>query len=125
MDVSTASRVNRSDFIRTAIRGQLDKHSLEIQQSVTRHSYVIGVLFYNKTDFEKVQSRGEKIKMTVVGMLHLDHDIPAGLAQEVVESVQVRGIFHASQGMASLRSYETGCTGGVKHLSQPSSRYVR
>jgi Arc/MetJ-type ribon-helix-helix transcriptional regulator len=35
---------NRTDFIRTAIRSQLEKHTFEIQQSVTRHSYVIGVL---------------------------------------------------------------------------------
>jgi hypothetical protein len=79
------------------LRNQLDRHSLEIQQSITRHSYVIGVLVYDKADFEKYQSRGEKIQMTVVGMLHLDNDIPAELAQEVVESVQVRGIFHASE----------------------------
>jgi Arc/MetJ-type ribon-helix-helix transcriptional regulator len=88
---------NRSDFIRTAIRNQLDKHSLEIQQSVTRHSYVIGVLVYNKVDFEQYRSRGERIKITVVGMLHLENDIPVRLAQEVVESIQVRGIFHASE----------------------------
>jgi Arc/MetJ-type ribon-helix-helix transcriptional regulator len=88
---------NRSDFIRTGIRNLLDKHSLEIQQSVTRHSYLIGVLVYNQADFEKYRSKGEKIKMTVVGMLHLDSDISAELAREVVESIQVRGIFHASE----------------------------
>jgi len=35
---------NRADFIRTAIRNQLDKHTLEIQQNVTRHAYLIGAL---------------------------------------------------------------------------------
>jgi len=87
---------NRTDFIRTAIRSQLEKHNLEIQQSVTRHSYVIGVLTYDKADLEKRKLKGEKIKMTVVGLLHLADNISPELAREVIESIQVRGIFQAS-----------------------------
>ena len=87
---------NRTDFIRTAIRSQLDKHNLEIQQSVTRNSYVIGVLAYDSSDLEKRKLKGEKIKMTVVGLLHLSDDITPELAREVIESIQVRGIFQAS-----------------------------
>ncbi len=88
---------NRTDFIRTAIRNTLDKHNLEIQQSVTRHSYTIGVLYYSKSDFEKYRQRGEKIKMTVVGLLHLANDITPELARAAVESIEVRGIFNASE----------------------------
>jgi Arc/MetJ-type ribon-helix-helix transcriptional regulator len=87
---------NRTDFIRTAIRNLLDKHNLEIQQSVTRNSYVIGALIYDSAEFEKYRSKGEKIKMTILGFLHLADDISPELAREVVESIQVRGIFHAS-----------------------------
>jgi len=88
---------NRTDFIRTAIRNLLDKHSVEIQQSVTRHSYLIGALAYDKSDLEKRRANGEKIKMTLVGVLHLASDITPELACEVIESIQVRGIFHASE----------------------------
>ncbi len=88
---------NRTDFIRTAIRSQLEKHSMEIQQTVTRHSYVIGVLSYNREDFEKRKAAGTRLKMTVVGVLNLQDDISAELAREVVESVQVRGVFDAPQ----------------------------
>lgn len=87
---------NRTDFIRTGIRNLLDKHNLEIQQSVTRHSYGIGVFGYSRKDFERIKEKGDKIKFTVVGMLTLADDIPAELAAQVVESVQVRGIFVAS-----------------------------
>ena len=87
---------NRTDFIRTAIRNQLDKHSVEIQQSVARYSYVIGVSSYDRNDFQKRKVKGEKIKIAVMGLLHLHDDIPAALAVEVVESLQVRGIFIAS-----------------------------
>jgi Arc/MetJ-type ribon-helix-helix transcriptional regulator len=88
---------NRTDFIRTAIRNLLDKHSLEIQQSVTRHSYGIGVFAYDRKELEQLKAQGGKIKFTVIGMLALNDDIPADLAAEVVESVQVRGIFQASE----------------------------
>lgn len=87
---------NRTDFIRTAIRSQLDKHNLEIQQSVTRNSYVIGVLSYSSSDLERYKSRGEKRKLIVVGMLHLANDISPELARDVIETIQVRGIFQAS-----------------------------
>jgi len=87
---------NRTDFIRTAIRNLLDKHNLEIQQSVGRHSYGIGVFGYNRKDLERLKAGGDKIKFTVIGMLVLNNDIPADLAAEVVEEVQVRGIFQAS-----------------------------
>ena len=87
---------NRTDFIRTAIRSQLDKHALEIQQSVTRHSSVVGVLVYDRADFEKRQARGEKINLSIVGVLHLAGDITPELARAVVESIQVLGVFNAS-----------------------------
>ena len=87
---------NRTDFIRTAIRNLLDKHNLEIQQSVTRNSYVVGALVYGKSEFEKFKSKGEKIKLTVVGFLQLNNDISPELAREVIESIEVRGVFHAS-----------------------------
>lgn len=87
---------NRTDFIRTAIRSQLDKHNLEIQQSVARHSYAIGVLSYDRSDLEKRKAKGEKLQVTIIGMLHLHDDISADLATEVVESIHVLGIFIAS-----------------------------
>jgi len=88
---------NRTDFIRTAIRNQLDKHGLEIQQSVTRNSFTIGALVYDKSDFEKRKAKREKIKLNLIGVLHLASDISPELAREVIDSIQVRGIIHASE----------------------------
>lgn len=87
---------NRTDFIRTAIRSQLEKHTVELQQSISRHSYGIGVFGYNKADLESARAKGQKMNFTVVGLLHLSSDIPPSLASEVIETVQVRGIFQAS-----------------------------
>jgi Arc/MetJ-type ribon-helix-helix transcriptional regulator len=87
---------NRTDFIRTSIRSQLEKHTFEIQQSVTRNSYVVGVVSYSRSDFEKHKAKGEKLNISSLGLLHLHEDITPELAREVVESIQVRGIFVAS-----------------------------
>ena len=87
---------NRADFIRTAIRSQLDKHTIEIQQSVTRHSYGIGVFGCDKAALERAKAKGERMKFTVIGVLDLAADITPDLAKEVIESVQVRGVFNAS-----------------------------
>ena len=86
---------NRTDFIRTAIRSQLEKHTFEIQQSITRHSYVIGVLTFNRADFERRRQNNERLKIAIVGLLHFQNDISPELAAEVVESISVRGIFIA------------------------------
>jgi len=88
---------NRTDFIRSAIRAQLDKHQVEVQQSVARHSYGIGVFLYNRRDLERRRAKGEKMRLTVIGLLELADDISPELAADVIESIQIRGIFQASQ----------------------------
>jgi Arc/MetJ-type ribon-helix-helix transcriptional regulator len=88
---------NRTDFIRTAIRSQLEKHAVEVQQSISRHSYGIGVFSYNRADLEEYKARNQKLKLTVVGLLNLASDVPPTLASEVIDWVQVRGIFQASE----------------------------
>ena len=87
---------NRTDFIRTAIRSQLEKHNTEIQQTVARYSYVVGVLSYSRSDLEKLKGKGEKMKIAVLGLLHLHDDVTVDVVDSVIESVQVRGIFIAS-----------------------------
>ena len=88
---------NRTDFIRTAIRSQLEKHTFEVQQSVARNSYAVGAVVYSRSDLERWKAKGEKMKLNIVGLLTLANDIPAELAAEVVESLQVRGVFIASE----------------------------
>ena len=88
---------NRTDFIRTAIRSQLEKHTFEVQQSVARNSYAVGAVIYSRSDMERWKAKGEKMKLNIVGLLTLATDIPADLAAEVIESVQVRGVFIASE----------------------------
>jgi Arc/MetJ-type ribon-helix-helix transcriptional regulator len=92
---------NRTDFIRSAIRSQLEKHTVEVQQSVARHSYAIGAMSYDRADLERRKENGERLNINVVGLLHLPADIPAELANEVIESIKVYGIFQASEAVKS------------------------
>jgi Arc/MetJ-type ribon-helix-helix transcriptional regulator len=87
---------NRTDFIRTSIRAQMEKHALEVQQLVSRHCYGVGFFDYVRVDLEQSKVKGERMNFSVVGMLKLADDISPELAADVIESVQVRGIFQAS-----------------------------
>ena len=87
---------NRTDFIRAAIRRQLDQHDESIRQSVSRKTLVMGVLGLNRKDLEKSRLKGEKLDLRVVGLLVLGEDIPPSLASETIESVKVYGVLRAS-----------------------------
>lgn len=87
---------NRTDFIRNAIRLQLEKHEPTIQNSVTHNSFVMGLLLFNRQDLEKNLVNGKKRRLHVIGMLILDNDIAPELALQTIESVRVHGVFKAS-----------------------------
>jgi Arc/MetJ-type ribon-helix-helix transcriptional regulator len=52
---------NRTDFIRTAIRNQLDRHNDVVKQSVARHQLDFGLRHYSRQDLETVQAAGEML----------------------------------------------------------------
>ena len=94
--VREGAYTNRTDFIRTAIRSQLDKHQVEVQQSIARNSLVVGVLMFNRKLLERVRDKGERMRITAVGLVRFGSDVTPELAQETVESLTVHGMFQAS-----------------------------
>lgn len=99
---------NRTDFIRSAIRAQLDKHQVELQQMVTRNAYVVGVLHYDRRLLERLQQKGERVRITAVGMLSISKDVSPELAAEVIESVRVHGVFHAPEAVKAALADRIG-----------------
>lgn len=87
---------NRADFLRTAVRNQLNNHNDVLKQSVTRRTMVIGVVDYGKPDLEKSRAVGEMIDIRVVGMLILHDDITPELARATISSLKVFGTLRAS-----------------------------
>jgi Arc/MetJ-type ribon-helix-helix transcriptional regulator len=88
---------NRSDFIRTAIRKELDVHRDVVVQSVSRKTMVIGVVKYTRQDLEKAQAKGVAYDIRVVGTVVLDGDITPELARATIGRLKVYGILRASQ----------------------------
>jgi Arc/MetJ-type ribon-helix-helix transcriptional regulator len=88
---------NRTDFIRTSIRNQLDKHSDEVKQSVTRKTMAVGVVSYGRKSLEARQAAGEKVSAWVVGSLTIADDVSAELALDTIESIKVYGVLKASK----------------------------
>ena len=87
---------NRTDFIRTAIRNQLNTHAESVRQTATRRSFVMGILVIDEKDLERVRAAGEKRSYSIIGMLVIANSVPPELAVEVIERITVRGVFQAS-----------------------------
>ena len=87
---------NRTDFIRTGIRNQLDKHREEVKQTVTRKTMAVGVVAYGRNSLEKRRAAGEKVSAWVVGSLVIADDVPVELALDTIESIKVHGVLKAS-----------------------------
>ena len=87
---------NRTDFIRTAIRNQLERHVDVVKQSVARRSLSLGLSHYSRQDLEAVKAAGERLDIQVLGLATIALDVTPELARQTIASVQVLGALHAS-----------------------------
>ena len=87
---------NRTDFIRTAIRNQLDRHADVVRQSVARKTLDLGLCQYTRIDLEAARDRGEILHINVLGLVTIAADVTAELARASIGSVTVLGALHAS-----------------------------
>ncbi len=95
---------NRTDFIRTAIRNQLDRHTDAVKQSVARHQLELGLRQYNRQDLEAVRSAGEMLHIQVLGLAIIGADVPPELARETIGSLHVLGALQASPAVKAALS---------------------
>ena len=87
---------NRTDFIRTAIRNQLERHADVVKQSTARKSLELGLRTYSREDLEAARRGGEMLHINVLGLASIAQDITADLARATIASVSVLGALHAS-----------------------------
>ena len=87
---------NRTDFVRTAIRNQLQVHADAIRQTVVRKRYILGLHRYARSELEQVVADGQRLDIHVLGLAVIEDDVPPALALEAIASVQVLGAFIAS-----------------------------
>ena len=95
---------NRTDFIRTAIRNQLDRHNESVRQSVARHQLELGLRRYSREDLEAVQAAGETLHIQVLGLASIADDVSPELALRTIASIHVLGALHISPMLKSALS---------------------
>ena len=87
---------NRTDFIRTAIRNQLERHADVVKQSTARKHLDLGLRHYSREDLERARSEREMLHIRVLGLASIAQDVTPELARATVASVVVLGALHAS-----------------------------
>jgi Arc/MetJ-type ribon-helix-helix transcriptional regulator len=86
---------NRTDFIRTAIRNQLERHSDAIKQSTARKGLELGLRIYSRADLEAALRTGEMLHINVLGLAIIAQDVTADLARATIASISVLGALQA------------------------------
>ena len=94
--VQDAFYSNRTDFIRTAIRNQLERHADVVRQSVARRSLDLGLRHYSRGDLEAARRQGDTLHINVLGLASIAPDVSPELARAAIASVKVLGALHAS-----------------------------
>lgn len=87
---------NRADFIRTAVRNQLDRQEEAVRQSVARRQLRLGMSHYTRRDLEAARDAGTPLHIQVLGLASVAFDVTPELARAAIASVQVLGAFQAS-----------------------------
>ena len=99
---------NRTDFIRTAIRNQLDRHADATKRSVARKSLELGLRHYSRDDLEAARAAGETLHINVLGLASIAPDVTPELARAAIGSVVVLGALHASPAVKAALADRTG-----------------
>lgn len=87
---------NRTDFIRTAIRNQLERHGDVARQAVARKTLELGLRHYSRGELEAARNSGAMLHINVLGLASIAQDVTPELARAAIASVTVLGTLHAS-----------------------------
>ena len=87
---------NRTDFIRTAIRNQIERHAEAAKRSVERKSLDLGLRHYSREDLEAARAAGRTLDIRVLGLASIAADVSPDLARAAIGSVSVLGALQAS-----------------------------
>ena len=98
---------NRTDFIRTAIRNQIERHSDVVRQAVTRKSVDLGLRHFTREDLEAAKEAGQLLDIRVLGLATIADDVTPELALATIASVEVLGAFRASRAVKAALAPRT------------------
>jgi Arc/MetJ-type ribon-helix-helix transcriptional regulator len=87
---------NRTDFIRTAIRNQLDRHADVTRQSVARKSLDLGLRHITRLELEAAHRASQTLDIRVLGLATIADDVSPDLARATIASITILGALHAT-----------------------------
>lgn len=87
---------NRTDFIRTAIRSQLERHADAAKQAIARKRVELGLRHFSREDLEAVHATGQVLHIRVLGLASIANDVSPELACATIGSIAVLGALRAS-----------------------------
>jgi Arc/MetJ-type ribon-helix-helix transcriptional regulator len=98
---------NRTDFIRTAIRRQLETRSGAVYETVARRTLTLGTEHWSRRDLEQLRAAGRTVEVRVLGLATIDDDVSPDLALATITSVEVLGAFRAPQAVKAALATRT------------------
>lgn len=99
---------NRTDFIRTAIRSQIERHAAAIRQSVARKALVIGLRHFTRAELEQLRTAGEKLEIRVLGLATIANDVTPELALATITFIEILGALHAAPAVKAALADRSG-----------------
>ncbi|WP_366656201.1 CopG family transcriptional regulator [Fodinicurvata sp. EGI_FJ10296] len=87
---------NRSDFIRTAVRNQIERHADTVRQIVVRKSVDLGLRNITRDELTTAQAAGQMLDIRVLGLVVIAPDVTAELARDTISALSVLGTLQAS-----------------------------
>ena len=87
---------NRTDFIRTAIRNQIERHAETVRHVVTRKSVELGLRHITAADLLAAKAAGQQLDIRVLGLAVIASDVNPALARDTIAALTVLGSLQAT-----------------------------
>ena len=98
---------NRTDFIRTAIRRQIDSRAAAVNDTVERRALTLGTQNLSRRELEALKDAGRQIELRVLGLATIADDVSPELALATIASVEVLGAFRAPRAVKAALASRT------------------
>ena len=98
---------NRTDFIRTAIRRQLETRATAVDDTVARRTLTLGSQHLSRRDLEGLRDAGRTLELRVLGLATIADDVDPELAVATISAVEVLGAFRAPRAVKAALAART------------------
>ena len=98
---------NRTDFIRTAIRRQLETRAGAVNDTVARRTLTLGTEHLSRRRLEDLRDAGQMIELRVLGLATIADDVDPELALATISAVEVLGAFRATRAVKTALAART------------------